>query len=180
MLCWWQQVDQGCQRRLVEPSEWSRPLQTSTYEYDPLHHLVSLLQLVKHGAAVSKSPYFFLSPKRLGAGELSIYRILPTCSDSHSLETITHNPSPSLNSCFMPWQICSIQCLQFVKCPIRSPLLHWCYFREQGKVGEHLISHGLQTFVNNIAKQYREAGYLWFKDLIYIVFCKVPRTKYGT
>lgn len=131
MLSWWH-PQCGCEHRLVKLSEWSRRLQKATYEYDLLHLLVSLFQSVKHGAAVSGCPYFFLSPKRLGAGELSIYRILPTCSDSHPLETVTRHPSPSFNSCFLLLHICSLQCLWFVQCPIRSLPLHSRYSGEQG------------------------------------------------
>lgn len=60
---------------------------------------ISLSLCFSHWSMVQLSPtlpiFFFLSPKRLGAGELSIYRILPTCSDSYPLETVTHHPSPS-------------------------------------------------------------------------------------
>lgn len=172
MLSWWH-PQCGCEHRLVQPSKWSR--QKATYEYDLLHLLVSLFQSVKHGAAVSGSPYLFLSPKRLGAGVLSIYRNLPTCSDSRPPETVPHHPSPSFNSCSSPLQICLLQCLCNVcAMSITIPTVKLMLFQRTGESGEHHTILGLQEFLNNMAEKPVIYG-LWICNFIR----KVTHTKYS-
>lgn len=135
---------------------------------------ISLSLCFSHRSMVQLSPalpFFFLSPKRLGAGVLSIYRILPTCSDSRPPETVTHHPSPSFNSCFSPLQICSLQCLCNVcAMPITLHTVKLMLFQRTREPWEHHTILGLQEFLNNMAAKPDIYG-LWICNFIW----KVPR-----
>lgn len=74
-----------------------------------MHLLISLFQSLKHGAAVSDSPYFFFHQRGRELESFLFIEFSPRVHTPALSKQLHITPSPSTNSCLSPLQICSLQ-----------------------------------------------------------------------
>lgn len=68
---------------------------------DPMHLLISLFQFVKHIAAVSDSPYFFVYQRGQEVERFLFIEFYPRIQTLALSKQLHITPSPSTNRCFL-------------------------------------------------------------------------------